>query len=106
MQKVWEKLKTIKISLLMMVLICWLLPTLVLGFFMGTRFFQSLQDKTEAALISGAEHAQVLALKNISHVITLAKDVTYDGELSEAVRDYEVEKITYQEYFKIVRNYL
>lgn len=106
MQKVWEKLKTIKISLLMMVLICWLLPTLVLGFFMGTRFFQSLQDKTEAALISGAEHAQVLALKNISHVITLAKDVTYDGELSQAVRDYEAEKITYQEYFKIVRNYL
>ena len=99
-------LRSIKGTLLFFVLICWLLPALLLGAYMGGRFFTSLREKTESALIAGARHAQGLLLQNLAHVISLAKDVTYDGEVSEAVTSYAAGRLRNEDYRKIVRNYI
>ncbi len=105
--KAWLiKLFSLRYALVAIVLVCWLIPTIWLGTFMGTRFFTALQEKTEAFLTTGAEQAQVRTLENIGKVITLAKDVVYDGDLAEAVSAYESQKISREVYFRACRSYL
>lgn len=99
-------LSSLRFRILMMVLLCWLLPTLVLGGYMGLSYSGALREKTEAALTLGAEHAQNLTLQIIKQAISMAKDVTYDGELSTTAGDYAAGKITYQDFYRISRNYL
>lgn len=79
------KLKSIRVQVLAIVLICYLFPTLLLGEYMGRVFFADLQEKTEQALTSGAEHARTLTLQQIARAIALSKDATYDGELAEVL---------------------
>ncbi len=97
---------TLRFRILLIVLVCWLLPVLALGGYMGTVFFSALKEKTEAALSSGAEHAQTLTLQNIQRAVTLAKDVTYDGELATTAADYDSGKLSYHDFYRISRNYL
>ena len=98
--------KSLRSKLLLIVLLCWLLPALALGGYMGTVFFGALQEKTEAALTSGAEHAHALTLQIIQRAVTLAKDVTYDGELGNTAGSYMAGKLSYQDFYRISRNYL
>lgn len=100
------KFISLRASLLIIVLLCWLLPTALLGTFIGLRFFGAMQEKTEAFLITGAEQAQVRTLENIDKMVTLAKSVVYDGDLATAVSDYEDGKITLETYFRLCRSYL
>ena len=83
-----KHVSTLRFTLLLIVLLCWLLPTLILGVYMGARVFQTLQVKTESALRSGAEYAQSMAVRNIDNITTLARDTVYDNELNAAVQDY------------------
>lgn len=106
LKKLLEKTPTLRFTLLVIVLLCWLLPTVTLGAYMGGRVLASLQGKTEAALISGAEYAQTLAVRNISNTATLARDAVYDSDLSDAVQAYEAGKSPYEDYYLLVRNYL
>lgn len=99
-------LKTLRFRILLIVLLCWLLPALALGGYMGTVFFGALQEKTEAALTSGAEHANALTIQIIQRAVTLAKDVTYDGELAATFGSYSAGKLSYQDFYRISRNYL
>jgi len=101
-----KKITSLRISLVVIVLLCWLIPTALLGVFMGTRSFGALQEKTEAFLTAGAEHAKARTLENIDKVVTLAKDAIYDGELATATSDYENEKIKSEIYFRLCRSYL
>lgn len=78
------KLKSIRVQILAIMLICYLFPTLLLGEYMGGVFFADLQEKTEQALTSGAEHARTLTVQQIERAIKLSKDATYDGELTAA----------------------
>lgn len=105
-QKLRAYVLTLRFRILVIVLFCWLLPVLALGGYMGTVFFSALKDKTEAALSSSAEHAQTLAIQNIQRAVTLAKDVTYDGELATTAADYLQGKLTYHDFYRISRNYL
>ena len=74
----------IRVQLVAIVLICYLLPALVLGFYIGGVVLRDLQDKTEAAVITGMEYSVKLAEENLQKLIVLARDATYDGELPEA----------------------
>ncbi len=101
-----QKLISLRISLMSIVLVCWLLPTALLSAFIGTRFFTAMRQKTEAFLITGAEQAQLRAMESIDTVVALAKSAVYDGDLSAAVSDYQNNKINHETYFRLCRSYL
>jgi len=100
------KLKSIRVQVLAIVLICYLVPTLLLGEYMGRVFFADLQEKTEQALTSGAEHARTLTIQQITRAITLSKDATYDGELTEALSSYAGGNASNGEAMRLARTYL
>lgn len=106
LERLRKSVPTLRFTLLIIVLLCWLLPTVTLGLYMGTRVFASMQEKTETALRSGAEYAQSMAVRNIDTVITLARDAVYDDELNAAVQDFEGGKSPYEDYYLLVRDYL
>lgn len=106
MKGLLRRMLSLRMTLPAIVLLCWLIPTVLLGTFMGTRFFTALQEKTENYLIAGAEEARTQTLQNLSKVITLSKDAVYDGELSDAVNGYESGSQNYESYFRNCRSYL
>jgi hypothetical protein len=88
-------LTSLRLRILAIVLLCWLVPALLLGGYMGGVIFDALQQKTEAALTESAGHAQTLTVQAIRRAITQAKDVTYDGELSTTYADYAAGRLYY-----------
>ncbi|MBQ2991171.1 MAG: sensor histidine kinase [Clostridia bacterium] len=100
------KLKSIRVQILAIMLLCYLVPTLLLGEYMGGVFFTDLKEKTEAALTSGAEHALTLTRQNAARVITLAKDATYDAELTNAYASYASGAVGSAEFLRLSRGYL
>ena len=100
------KLKSIRVQILAIMLICYLVPTLLLGEYMGGVFFADLQEKTEQALTSGAEHARTLTIQQIERAIELSKDATYDGELTAAFSAYTSKKASSGEAMRMARTYL
>lgn len=105
-QRLPDKLRSLNVTLLLIVLLCWLLPTVILGVFLGARMSASLREKTGAAVVLDARQAWTLLNNNVAQAVTLAKDATYDGELARAQSDYASGETRYQEYFKAVRSYL
>ncbi len=106
LEKLRKTMPTLRFTLLVIVLLCWLLPTVTLGVYMGGRVFGSLQAKTETALKTGAEYAQSSAVRNIENIATLARDAVYDGTLGTAVHNFESGKTPYEDYYLLVRDYL
>lgn len=100
------KLKSIRAQILAIVLVCYLTPTLLLGEYMGRVFFADLQEKTEQALTSGAEHARTLTVRLIEQAVTLSKDATYDGELTQAFSAYAAGTMNEGEAMRAARTYL
>ena len=100
------KLKSIRVQILAIVLICYMVPTLLLGEYMGGVFFADLQEKTEQALTSGAEHARTLTIQQIERTIELSKDATYDGELTAAYSAYASGNASSGEAMRMARTYL
>lgn len=106
LEQLRKNVPTLRFTLLVIVLLCWLLPTVTLGLYMGARVFSTVQEKTETALRSGAEYAQSTAARNVDSIVTLARDAVYDNQLSAAVQEYQTEKIPYEDYYLLVRDYL
>jgi len=106
MRALIRRLTSLRVSILLIVLACWLVPTLVLGSFMGGRFSQALREKTETLLATTAQQAGVRVKENVNTVVTLAKDVVYDDELASAVTLFENGELTYERYFSQCRSYL
>lgn len=100
------KIKSIRAQILAIVLVCYLTPTLLLGEYMGRVFFADLQEKTEQALTSGAEHARTLTVRLIEQAVTLSKDATYDGELTQAFSAYAAGTMNEGEAMRAARTYL
>ena len=101
-----KALKSIRMQLILIVLLCYLVPTALLGQYMGGVFFADLRQKTETALTSSAEHACTLSLQNIRKAIDLAKDATYDGELASVYGSYRSGEIIPAEFLRLSRNYI
>ena len=106
MRRLWDKLRSLKVSLIFMVLGCWLLPSAVLGGFVGSALFSLLREKTEEALLTGAQNTQTLLKASVDSMLSLARDAIYDGELSSAVKRYDGGEIPYSDYGNSVRGYL
>ena len=99
-------LQSLRVQLVLIILLCYLTPTLLLGEYMGSIFFADLQTKTETALASSVEHAWTLSLQNVQKAIDLAKDATYDGELTDVHARYRAAVIPSAEFLRLSRNYL
>lgn len=99
-------LKSIRMQLILIVLLCYLVPTLLLGQYMGGVFFADLRQKTETALTSSVKHACTLSEQNIRKAIDLAKDATYDGELANVYNAYRSGDMIQAEFLRLSRNYI
>lgn len=99
-------LHTLRFRIMAIAALCWLLPTLVLGMYMGGVFFDALKQKTQALLETGAYHAHIMSVQEIERIINKSKDATYDGTLESAASGYHAGKLKYQDYFQICRLYL
>lgn len=98
--------KTLRFRISAIAALCWLLPTLVLGIYLGNVFFGALREKTEAALVSGAEHARTLTAAEVQRAITLSKDATYDGTLEQSLSAYRGGFLKYEDYYRQCRSFL
>lgn len=106
MKTLLHKFISLRFVLMFIMMLCWIIPTMILGLFMGGHFFKALQEKTEAFLVTGAEQAKSRTLENIDKAVTLLKDAVYDGELAAAVYDYRMGKITHDALYSQCRSYL
>lgn len=98
--------KSIRIQLVAILLICYLTPTLLLGEYMGRVLLEDLRTKTETALTSSAGHAWTLSLQNVQRAVKLAKDATYDGELTQVYASYQAGTTSASEFLRQSRNYI
>lgn len=99
-------LKSIRVQLVVIVLICYLTPTLLLGEYMGNVLLADLRTKTETALTSSAEHAWTLSHQNVQRAVALAKDATYDGELTQVYASYQAGMTGASEFLRQSRSYI
>ena len=90
----------------LMILLSYLVPVALLGVFTGTILMNSLERKTEAAVTSSAEHAFAMTEDNISRAVELARDATYDGELTAAWEKWSGGMAGDAEYLQLCRGYL
>lgn len=99
-------LKSIRVQLVLIMLSCYLIPIGVLGGYMGSALFTDLREKTETALTSGAEYSCDLTVQRLERSITLARDATYDGELTQAAGNYDAGTLSKPEFLRQARNYI
>ena len=99
-------LKKIRVQLPVIMLICYLLPAALLGFYMGGVIIRDEQARTEAALLTSVEYSQLLTDQNLSRIVTLARAATYDGELDSAVAQRDSGAISGSEFLRLARGYI
>ena len=97
---------SLRAQLGLIVLLCYLIPVVLLGVFTGSLLLHRLEDQTRAALTSGAEQAWTLAEQNVERTLELARDATYDGELTNMWQEWSSGTIGDAEYIRLCRNYL
>lgn len=99
-------LRSIRAQLLAIILICYLVPALLLGLYMGTVLSGDMEEKTGTALSSGAEYAWTLSQQKLQQVFALARDATYDGELTEDHAQWAAAAISDAEFLRLSRTYI
>jgi hypothetical protein len=104
--RLWRGIHSLRVQVGLMVLLSYLVPVVLLGFFTGSILLNRLEEKTEAAVTSSAEHAFAMTEQNISRTVDLARDATYDGELTEAWQKWNDGEIGDAEYMRLCRGYL
>ena len=97
---------SLRAQLGLIVLLSYLLPVLLLGVFSGSILLRRLENQTRAAVTSGAEQAWTLTVQNIDRTLELARDATYDGELTDAWQKWKNREIGDAEYMRLCRSYL
>ena len=98
--------RKIRVQLTAIVLICYLLPAVVLGLYMGGAVFKDFQAKTESALLTGMDYSMTLAEDNLKKLVTLSRDATYDGELTDAAAQRDSGAIQGSEFLRRARSYI
>ena len=96
----------IRVQLMAIVLLCYLLPALVLGVYIGGVVLRDLKAKTDAAVTTGMEYSMKMTGENLQKVTRLAWDATYDGELPDAAARRDVGSLSDGAFLRLVRNYI
>ncbi len=102
----WKGIHSLRVQVGLIVLLSYLVPVMLLGVFTGNILLGSLERKTGAAVTSSAEHAFAMAEQNISRTVDLARDATYDGELTAAWEKWNSGAAGDAEYLQLCRGYL
>jgi len=90
----------------LIVLLSYLIPVALLGGFAGISLLNELEKNTRAAIASGAEQAWTLAKQNVDRAIELARDATYDGELTDSWQKWKNGEAGDAELMRLGRSYL
>ena len=90
----------------LIMLLSYLIPVVLLGVFTGSFLMKKLENQTRSAVTSGAEQAWTLTNQNIERTLELARDATYDGELTDAWQKWNNESIGDAEYRRFCQIYL
>ena len=90
----------------LIVLLSYLTPVVLLGIFTGGFLLKRLENQTRAAVTSGAEQAWTLTEQKIERTLDLARDATYDGELTDTWQKWNDGTIGDAEYMRLCRSYL
>ena len=75
-----RRFRKLRVQPMAIVLICYLLPTLGLGFYVGGAMMKDFQARMESALTTGMDYSLMLAEEGVQKLISLPQDATYDGE--------------------------
>ena len=102
----WRRFYSLRSQITLIVLLCYLIPVALLGFFAGSILLNQLEEKTRSAVTSGAEHAFAMTEQNISRAVDLARDATYDGELTAAWENWNSGAAGDAEFVRLCRGYL
>ena len=90
----------------LIVLLSYLIPVVLLGVFTGSFLMKRLENQTRMAVTSGAEQAWTLTEQKIERTLELARDATYDGELTDTWQKWNDGSIGDTEYMRLCRSYL
>ena len=90
----------------LIVLLSYLIPVVLLGGFAGRRLLNELETKTRSAITAGAEQAWTLTQQNVERALELARDATYDGELTDTWEKWKSGETGDAGYMRLGRSYL
>lgn len=96
----------LRVQLVVIVLVCYLVPVLVLGFYMGGTVLGDYRAKTEAALTTGMDYSMMLAEEGLGKLVALSQDAIYDGELTDAVAQRDAGALSNSEFLRRARSYI
>ena len=96
----------LRVQITSVLVLCYLIPTLVLGFFAQHVLLGSVQKNVEAALVSNARYAWNMTVRNLDRIVTLGQEAVYDEELADAWDKWRSSAISNAEYLRLSRNYL
>ncbi|MDO5436104.1 MAG: histidine kinase [Clostridia bacterium] len=99
-------IRTIRFQLMAIILICYLIPTLILGLYIHSTLIPDIQKKTENMLGMETENALDQSMKNLERIFTLARDATYDGELNAAWASQGGDPLNRAGFIRLTRNYI
>ncbi len=98
--------RKIRVQLVVIVLVCYMLPVLVLGFYVGGAVLRDFKAKTESALTTGMDYSLMLAEEGLQKLVALSRDATYDGELTQALSQRDAGAISGGEFLRLARSYI
>ncbi len=98
--------RKIRVQLVVIVLVCYMLPVLLLGFYVGGAVLRDIQAKTEAALTTGMDYSMMLVEEGLQKLVTLSQGATYDGELTQAVAQRDAGEMSDSEFLRLARGYI
>ena len=97
---------SLRFQLVAILLLCYLIPTLVLGLFAHAVLLRSLRDRVETALKSDTAYAWNMTVRNLDRAVTLGKEAVYDEDLATAWGQWRSAAVSDAEYLRLSRNYL
>ena len=97
---------TLRFQVVFLMLLCYFLPTLLLGVFTHNVLLNRMQQQTSAFLTAGAGYAWDRTTQNIDRAIRLARDAIYDGTLLDTWSRWKAGNLSDADYLRLSRNYL
>ena len=98
--------RKIRVQLVIIVLVCYLVPAAVLGLYIGGPVLNDLKVRSESSLLAGLDYSLMLTEENLSKLVELARDATYDGELTDAAARRDADGISDGDFLRLARNYI
>ncbi len=97
--------RSLRFQILTITIAAWLIPTVTLSVFV-LRLFPRLEARAVEALTSGADNAWAATSDRMDALIALARDATYDGELTSAWEKHSAGTLSSADSVRLGRSYL